>query len=402
MIRICIPAFILALACGCGADPTTEVDELQHAVKSVYMSCQIESPHPYADYLDQTWTLSAPPEASSLSVTFDRLECERNYDFVELYDAEGLLVERLTGNHSGRSFRVDGNELHIRLLTDYSVQRYGFLLTGYSYELGDLPSDHRPFCGRIGTRSEGWYWADTDELIAWARCASMGEPVCSAIGSRSEGWFADGQLIVWDACHRTVRIAVAGEACGPSIGFSCHEDLYCAGVPTGRIGGSGTCLPAGSCETEADCTNPDNHWSRPRCIGFASCEEGACVWYCGEPGIDLVDEQVRLIPDADPQGISGSLELADLPRCPLGVRVDVSIGHSYIGDLVVVLEAPGGELLGLHDRQGGSADDLRIEGLELDSAALSSLAGRWTLHVSDHAFWDVGQLESWALHFSCR
>jgi hypothetical protein len=144
------------------------------------------------------------------------------------------------------------------------------------------PTDHRPYCGAIGSRSEGWYWGDTRELIAYAACADLGEPECRAIGSRSEGWYtSDGGRITWDFCHETVRIAVEGEACGPSIGFSCHHNLYCQGVPDGVIGGTGVCRWNGTCGTVSDCHAEGNAWIHPMCTGYATCNEGRCGWTCG-------------------------------------------------------------------------------------------------------------------------
>ena len=60
------------------------------------------------------------------------------------------------------------------------------------------PTDHRPYCGAIGSRSEGWYWGDSGTLIAYARCAGLADPICDAIGSRSEGWYSTDGRIVWD------------------------------------------------------------------------------------------------------------------------------------------------------------------------------------------------------------
>lgn len=70
-----------------------------------------------------------------------------------------------------------------------------------------MPAPVAPVCDAVGSRSEGWYRADTHELICWANCAGL-EATCGAIGSRSEGWYTDaghgciggGGLIGWDNC----------------------------------------------------------------------------------------------------------------------------------------------------------------------------------------------------------
>jgi len=64
-------------------------------------------------------------------------------------------------------------------------------------------ADCRPVCGKIGTRSEGWYDPCGGTLIddRWAFCADC-IAVCRHCGSKSEGWydFCTGELIAWADC----------------------------------------------------------------------------------------------------------------------------------------------------------------------------------------------------------
>lgn len=73
------------------------------------------------------------------------------------------------------------------------------------------------------------------------------------------------------------------------------------------------------------------------------------------------------------------------------LKVEVAIAHPYIGDLRVELEKDGVKAV-LHDRQGGSADDIRRT---FDTRAFGNmnLRGTWILRVSDHASRDTGSLE---------
>ena len=50
-----------------------------------------------------------------------------------------------------------------------------------------LPPDTAPYCGAIGSFSEGWYQPD-GTLICWAMCAGAGL-ACENVGTRSEGWY---------------------------------------------------------------------------------------------------------------------------------------------------------------------------------------------------------------------
>lgn len=107
------------------------------------------------------------------------------------------------------------------------------------------------------------------------------------------------------------------------------------------------------------------------------------------------------IPDNRPGGIVDTLEVASTGQVSF-VRVAVDIRHSYIGDLVVTLAAPSGHEVVLHERAGGSRDDLAAT---WEAATLPALrgfegeeaAGPWTLSVRDEAPADTGRLEEWSL-----
>lgn len=69
--------------------------------------------------------------------------------------------------------------------------------------IGDVP-----VCRAIGTRSEGWYFEESGDLINYAFC-NKEMPACFLeSGNKSQGWYTVGEgpagsaLIVWDVCHR--------------------------------------------------------------------------------------------------------------------------------------------------------------------------------------------------------
>ncbi|MEZ4752405.1 MAG: proprotein convertase P-domain-containing protein [Bdellovibrionota bacterium] len=120
-------------------------------------------------------------------------------------------------------------------------------------------------------------------------------------------------------------------------------------------------------------------------------------------GTSLSAEPKLDIPDNDENGLIEMLELsADGKVSNLKVKLDIT--HPYRGDLSVALESPAGTRVLLHDRTGGSNDNLQgaypetlvpAESLsKLDGEALS---GTWKLHVSDHANSDKGVLNSWGI-----
>ncbi|WP_285606794.1 S8 family peptidase [Actinokineospora globicatena] len=82
-------------------------------------------------------------------------------------------------------------------------------------------------------------------------------------------------------------------------------------------------------------------------------------------------------------------------RASATATVAVNIVHTYIGDLVVTLVAPDGSTYVLHNRAGGSADNInRSYTVNLSS---ENKNGTWNLRVSDQYVNDTGYINSWTL-----
>ncbi len=119
-------------------------------------------------------------------------------------------------------------------------------------KISPVPAEKgKPYCGAIGSRSEGWY-IDSDsnrlELIRWKKCDGC-YAVCKAIGSRSEGWYSscDGKLIKYDNCS--------------AANAECKTDEDCKGVKCPGVycdNGKCVCPPGGvppeeGCYSDSDC-----------------------------------------------------------------------------------------------------------------------------------------------------
>jgi subtilisin-like proprotein convertase family protein len=84
------------------------------------------------------------------------------------------------------------------------------------------------------------------------------------------------------------------------------------------------------------------------------------------------------------------------------VEVSVDITHTFIGDLSVTLVSPAGTNVVLHQRAGGSADNLIKTFAAANTQGLQTLRGQqiqgtWKLKVADLDAIDVGKLNRWAL-----
>ena len=77
--------------------------------------------------------------------------------------------------------------------------------------------------------------------------------------------------------------------------------------------------------------------------------------------------------------------------------VAVAIVHPYIGDLIVDLIAPDGSVYNIHNRSGGSADNInKTVNINLSGEALN---GTWKLRARDRSAADVGKIDSWSITF---
>lgn len=107
------------------------------------------------------------------------------------------------------------------------------------------------------------------------------------------------------------------------------------------------------------------------------------------------------IPDNNPTGINDKIVFNE-EAVISSVKVYVDISHTFRGDLKVTLVSPSGVQAMLHDRKGGSEDDLKTA-FDISSApSLGNLIGQplkgeWVLLVQDVAASDKGTLNSWGL-----
>jgi subtilisin-like proprotein convertase family protein len=117
--------------------------------------------------------------------------------------------------------------------------------------------------------------------------------------------------------------------------------------------------------------------------------------------VRLEESPGAAIPDNTSAGIERSLTTAETGQVG-SVEISIDISHTYIADLRVRLRAPSGAEAILHDRTGGSADNIARVYTATDTPSLAALAGQpiagaWKLLVSDHDAVDTGKLNKWTL-----
>ncbi|NJN48930.1 MAG: hypothetical protein HC805_02930 [Alkalinema sp. RL_2_19] len=107
------------------------------------------------------------------------------------------------------------------------------------------------------------------------------------------------------------------------------------------------------------------------------------------------------MPDNRLSGISDRIEVEATGKIR-SIKVRVDISHQYIGDLQVMLTAPNGNQVLLHDRSGASGVQIQeiysVDSVpELATLLESSAQGTWKIQVSDRAKLDIGTFNSWGL-----
>ncbi len=127
----------------------------------------------------------------------------------------------------------------------------------------------------------------------------------------------------------------------------------------------------------------------------------------------ISSEVNKPIPDKNAEGLLASVAIDSSAKVSSAFNVAVNIKHTYRADLKIVLTAPSGKKLTLHDRSGYSEDD--IIGVypttltpkdPLSSLIGENLNGNWSLNVADGATGDTGTLVSWGIEdvsgYECR
>jgi subtilisin-like proprotein convertase family protein len=184
---------------------------------------------------------------------------------------------------------------------------------------------------------------------------------------------------------QTVNLTASGLPSGASASFNPASITSAGGTSTLTIATSAS-TPAGTYSVTITGTGS----SSTRTTTFTLTVNGA-------PGCSQTNGNDVAIPDNTTveslitiSGCAGNAGSAS--------TVEVHIIHTYIGDLVVSLIAPDGSAYVLHNRAGGSADNInQTYTVNLSSEVAN---GTWRLRVQDAATLDTGTIDSWTLNLS--
>ncbi|HET9229197.1 MAG TPA: proprotein convertase P-domain-containing protein, partial [Thermoanaerobaculia bacterium] len=111
------------------------------------------------------------------------------------------------------------------------------------------------------------------------------------------------------------------------------------------------------------------------------------------------------IPDNNATGITSTINVPATGNV-VSLRVRVDINHTYQGDLEVALIGPDNTTVLLHNRTGGTTDNIKTVYADLTAPAQAlsafngkAINGAWKLRVRDLASADTGTLNFWEIDF---
>ncbi|MFD7975749.1 M4 family metallopeptidase [Streptomyces sp. NPDC059071] len=157
-----------------------------------------------------------------------------------------------------------------------------------------------------------------------------------------------------------------------------------AGARTGTVAAATELYGAGSAEVTA----VENAWAAIN-VGSRPGGPGGGTVFTNDADVSIPDNSTAVTSSLTVSGISGN--------APSNLSVGVNIVHTYIGDLVVDLIAPDGSVYNLHNRSGGSADNINQTYTVNASSEVAN--GVWKLRVQDKAAIDTGYINSFKLTF---
>nr|WSX50359.1 M28 family metallopeptidase [Streptomyces sp. NBC_00974] len=237
------------------------------------------------------------------------------------------------------------------------------------------------------------------------------------IGSPNPGYFVydDDPTIEQTFKNYYAGIGVATEIETEGDGRSDHAPFKSAGIP---VGGLFSGADYTKTSAQAQKWGGTSGQAFDRCY-HASCDTSAnindtaldrnsdaiayAIWNLGAgtpvpPGQSFENTADVTIPDSPAAAVTSPITVSGVTgNAPATTKVDVNIVHTYRGDLVVDLVAPDGTVYNLHNRSGGSADNL----VQTYTVNVSSEVanGVWKLQAKDLAAQDVGYINSWKITF---
>jgi len=273
-------------ACGnvCGLQHTTD----QMCVDGVCTpgNCQedpesIDSPHPYPNPYDNTWTITKAG-ATTVAVYFTLFETENGWDYVYITDGNDIQYDVLTGTlEPFWSASVPGDTIKVRLIADSIINAQGIAIDRSRYCMSGCEAD---WGNCDGDPANG---CEADLLSDLQHCGGCNQP-CGAAGT-------DSQCNAGVCTSSTDCLAGFGD-CDSNPANGCEADLQGDTINCGNCGtvcsfdhAAETCqggnCTLGECEAGwANCNADDSDGCESE-VAFDVNNCGACGNACNLPHV---------------------------------------------------------------------------------------------------------------------
>jgi len=305
-------------------------------------------PANYPNNFRRTYCIQ-PASGGTATLTFSAFNTEAGFDFVRIRDASGAQVSNTSGTTAPAP--ASSTQLAITFTSDGSVVATGWSASWTTGGGGEnqaptvditSPTDGDVVSGTVAIAASA---ADADGTVDHV---TFTLPDGTTVDDASAPYEAS-----WDSTTTADGVVEIGAQAVDNLGAASAAVSVAVEVANG---GGGECVGGTFSATDVPIAIPDNN-----AAGITS-----TVAVAGD-------------------GAVGTLALS------------LNIDHTWRGDLRVVLVSPSGTQAVVHNRTGGSADDLVINALDVAAFAGETAAGNWQLKVSDLAGLDVGSLLSWSM-----
>lgn len=302
-------------------------------------------PQPYANSYSHT-TCIIPASGTPATLHFTDFNTEAGYDFVTLKDGMGTVFSRTSGTTAPAD--VTSTVIAIKFTTDSSVVRPGWRATwSTGTTTNQLPTVS------ITAPTNGAEVEDT--VIVAATAADADGTVAKVTFTLPDGTTVEDTTAPYTATWDSNTVA---------------DGVYTiTAIATDNLGAA----------------------SAPASVSVEVSNAIECV----DDTFSATNLPVA-IPDNFPGGLTSSISIG-APGTVGTLSLSLNIQHTWRGDLRVILSSPTGQQYTVHDRSGGSADNLVLTNLEIPAFVGASVAGPWTLKVIDTAGGDTGTIVSWSL-----
>jgi vibriolysin len=302
-------------------------------------------PNQYTNNYKRTWCIQ-PAGGAAATLHFTAFNTEAGYDFVEIKNAAGQQVSRTAGTTAPAD--VTSTIIAVKFTSDSSQTRTGFSAT---WSTGGAPNN--PPTVAITSPAAG---SQVSGAVAVAATASDDGSVARVRFELPDGTSSEDTTAPYGVSWNSTTVAD-----GPSytIRATAYDNLGVASTPA---------TVAVSVRNAVGCIDGT----------FPA------------TGLPLS------IPDNNTTGITSSLAVSGTGNIGT-LALSLNIAHTYRGDLIVTLTSPTGTAYTVHNRTGGSADNLVLDAQAISAFNGQAAAGTWRLVVTDRAGSDTGALTSWSL-----